>query len=653
MRQVRTLPALLDDWELVFGRYPGAPAPAGVLAWGLKSSAEVARRFAARRGLPLLRVEDGFLRSVSPGRKVAPLSLVVDDLGIYYDASRESRLERLIAAPRDEAQRERARRLCEVWCEGRLSKYNHAREGAAPVAGPFVLVVDQTFGDASIRHGAADAASFARMLEAALDEHPGLPVVLKVHPDVIAGSKRGHFASLTSGQAARVTLLASDLHPPSLLARAEAVYAVSSQMGFEALMWGRPVRVFGLPFYAGWGLTEDELAPPPRRRAVPLENLVHAALVDYARYIDPETLQRCEPERLMAWMALQRRMRERFPAQVYAFGFSHWKRPIVRAFFSGSQVQFVEQPQQVPPDATLAVWGRRELPGREGDAAAAAPRMVRLEDGFLRSVGLGAELVAPLSWVMDRSGLYYDATAASDLETLLARTEFDAALLERARLLRQRIVAGGITKYNVGSRPWQRPAGVARVVLVVGQVESDASLAFGAPALRRNMDLLRTVRELVGDAHLVYKPHPDVVAQLRAAGDGEGQAAQWCDEVAADVPMDRLLAAVDEVHVLTSLAGFEALLRGRKVVTHGLPFYAGWGLTEDRLSTPRRTRSLTLDALVAATLILYPTYVSRTTGHFTTPERALTELQEWKARGMTSRPLWRRLLRWFYRLRPA
>ena len=118
-----------------------------------------------------------------------------------------------------------------------------------------------------------------------------------------------------------------------------------------------------------------------------------------------------------------------------------------------------------------------------------------------------------------------------------------------------------------------------------------------------------------------------------------------CDEIVTDDAMGSLLEAVDEVHVLTSLAGFEALLRGRRVVTHGCPFYAGWGLTEDRVAQPRRTRRLTLDELTAAVLILYPVYVSGTTGQYTTPERALDELAAWRRSGPSTMPLPRRLLR--------
>jgi capsular polysaccharide export protein len=602
-------------------------------------------------------LEDGFLRSVGLGNQDPPLSIVVDNLGIYYDASAPSQLEALITRPLAREGADRAHQLIAAWQSGRVSKYNHAREleDGFPT-GPYVLVVDQTKGDASIRCGLASEASFGRMLQAALDEHPDCTVLLKVHPDVFAGRKRGHFDRLTPGQADRVVVLGRDVHPAGLLERAAAVYTVTSQMGFEGLLWGKPVRTFGMPFYAGWGLTRDDLPAPERRKAVLLGNLVHAALVDYPRYLDPETGQRCEVERVVEHLALQRRMRGRFPETVHALDFSSWKKPIVRAFFQGSEVRFVRRPEDVPHEGTLAVWGKRDvanvphpgpLPrGEEGNFA----RVIRLEDGFLRSVGLGAELVRPLSWVMDGSGMYYDASGPSDLEKLLQTGPFDEALVDRARRLRETICAHGISKYNVGGRRWERSAGGRRVILVPGQVESDASIRFGASGVTRNMDLLRAVREANPDACVVYKPHPDVQAGLRRSGEGEDEADRWCDEVVVDVPIHELLEAVDEVHVLTSLTGFEALLRGRRVVTYGGPFYAGWGLTRDMAPPARRTRKLSLDELVAGALILYPVYVSRTTGGFTTPERALEELLAWRAVGVTTRPLWRRLFRWMVRL---
>ena len=73
--------------------------------------------------------------------------------------------------------------------------------------------------------------------------------------------------------------------------------------------------------------------------------------------------------------------------------------------------------------------------------------------------------------------------------------------------------------------------------------------------------------------------------------------------------------AVDEIWTMTSLLGFEALLRGKKVTCLGSPFYAGWGLTDDRaMPIARRTARLDLPALVYAALIAYPRYRDPVTG---------------------------------------
>ncbi|MEW6133738.1 MAG: capsular polysaccharide biosynthesis protein [Pseudomonadota bacterium] len=603
---------------------------ARLVGWGRKPSFHWAARYARLRGLPCLSLEDGFLRSVGIGRDAPPLSLIVDDLGIYYDATAPSRLEALTAAGELDAQQaQRARDLIAAWRAGRVSKYNRSRdwdEGMGELPPRFVLAVDQTFGDASIRFGMADESSFRRMLQAALDEHPDKDIVLKVHPEVFAGRKRGHFDRLSPGESARVKVLGRDVHAPSLLERAEAVYVVSSQMGFEGLLWGKPVRTFGMPFYAGWGLTGDELPAPSRRRDVSLEKLAHAALVEYPRYVDPETGRACEAERVLDYLGFQRRMRQRYPATVHAIGFGPLRRPMARAFFAGSDLQYHDDLATVPAGATIAVWGRDAC----RDDLPAGMAQVCLEDGFLRSVGLGAELARPLSLVMDGQGIYYDATRACELEEILQNGEFDPALLQRAANLRRRIVESGLTKYNVGAGAWSRPPHASRVILVPGQVEVDASIRYGSPLIKTNLELLKAVRVANPDAWVVYKPHPDVEAGLRASGRGEHTAADHCDEIVRDIPINVLMESVDELHVLTSLAGFEALLRNRRVVVYGQPFYAGWGLTEDVHPPARRTRRLSLDELVAGTLILYPAYVSRTTGAYTTPERALEELLAWR-----------------------
>ncbi len=326
--------------------------------------------------------------------------------------------------------------------------------------------------------------------------------------------------------------------------------------------------------------------------------------------------------------------------EVYALNFSAWKKPIVRAFLQNCHVHFITAPAKVPEGGRLIVWGSKPIKGKLNKAV----KVIRLEDGFLRSVGLGADLISPVSWVADSRSIYYDARQESDLEYLLACYRFDRELLTRAASLRSKIVHAGITKYNLEGHEWQRPESVKNVILVPGQVEDDASIRYGAPEICSNIELLKAVRSQNTGAYIVYKPHPDVVAQLRRKGAKEADAHFFCDEIVIHQPMHQLLKAVDEVHLMTSLTGFEALMRGIKVTCYGHPFYAGWGLTQDVLPIERRQRKLSLDELVAASLILYPSYISHKNGQYITPETCLEELITWSKKSARQEG-WRRKIK--------
>lgn len=313
------------------------------------------------------------------------------------------------------------------------------------------------------------------------------------------------------------------------------------------------------------------------------------------------------------------------PPTLYAYRFSTLWRPVLRRFVPESTVIFVKHCNAIPEGSTVLIWGRRTL-----DTVRADVKLIRVEDGFLRSVGLGAEFVAPVSWIFDQSGIYFDATIPSDLEKILQHHQFSPDLLSRASKLREQVVSLKLTKYNVGlTTAWQKPRH-DRVILVPGQVESDASIAFGSSVVKTNLDMVRLVREKAPNAYIIYKPHPDVVAGVRDQGQNEDNANHYCDEIITDISMAELLPQVDEIHTITSLTGFEALLRGKKVVCYGQPFYAGWGLTTDQYPLARRSRQLSLDELVAAVLILYPRYISRINHAPCEPEQILTELSEWR-----------------------
>ena len=255
-----------------------------VVGWGRKRSGRVAERLAARTGRRLLLLEDGFLRCDL--RRAPPQSLLLDGIGVHYDATRPSRMEQVIAAPPGAAEAARALAIARLWAASGVSKYNHAPDFGGELPAHYVLVADQTAGDPAIRLGLADRARFETMLEAALGDYPGHTVLLKTHPDVFSHGKHRNFTPRLLSHP-RIRVIDRECHPARLLDQADAVYVVTSLIGFEALLRGKPVRCFGMPFYAGWGVTTDYLPRPDRRGTAGLAQIVHAALVDRARYIDP------------------------------------------------------------------------------------------------------------------------------------------------------------------------------------------------------------------------------------------------------------------------------------------------------------------------------------------------------------------------------
>lgn len=641
LTQSETLTVLLEERPIFYSRLLPLKGCV-IIGWGRKWSGQRAVSLAKEKGKRFQLVEDGFLSSLN--RVDTAFSLILDSVGIYYDSTSPSELELLTLENFTDSDRVRTLKIIRLWLIQRLSKYNLARDAFSTHPNPYILICDQTFGDASIFYGGATPESFTRMLQAALVEYSNHTIILKTHPDAFTRGKKGHFdiAALRSNE--RIQICSDPVHPSKLIEHADAVYTVTSQMGFEALLWGKRVRCFGMPFYAGWGLTEDELPAPGRRKPVSLEQLVHAALVKYPRYIDPVTMQRCEPEVTFKHVGLQRRKRQEFHERITAVGFSQWKRPFVEAFLQGSTVSFVkawdsEHSKTTP--GTVAVWGSAEVPHTRE-----VKTILRIEDGFLRSSGLGADLVRPISLVVDDVGIYYDATRPSRLENILQKQAFDIRATKRARALRERLTQLDLTKYNLGKQSWSRPDADKAVLLVVGQVETDASIRLGSRDVKLNAELLRRVRQEHPSAYIVYKPHPDVVAGLRKKGQGEDDCRDIADEVLTQpVALSSLVAQVDEVHTMTSLLGFEALIRGAKVVCHGLPFYAGWGLTDDRLSCPRRTRRLTLDELIHGALIDYPRYFNFERKCFVEPEQAIDQLAALAETGPQNRSLSRKASR--------
>jgi len=626
-RRVRRIMALAGHAPTL-----GWPGRADTVAiWGDSPTAHRGRAVAARTHSALVTVEDAFLRSVLPGRAGdPPLGLLIDRTGVHFDPRHPSDIETLLAThPLDDpALLARARAAMDWLRRADLSKYNAHDPALAPPDRGHVLLIDQTRGDASLRATGATRATFLTLLARARADHPGRPIVVKSHPETTAGHRPGHItpADLRPGE----TLLTTPVSPHRLLDAAHAVYAVSSQLGFEAILAGHRPVLAGAPFYAGWGLTDDPAPLPRRGRTLTPEQLFAAAMILYPTWYDPSADAACDLETTIAHLEAETRAYRDDAKGWIATGMRLWKRkPLADFLGTRRPPRFADPPARAAALARatgrpLLAWASRcpqDLPA------------TRVEDGFLRSRGLGADLIPPLSLCLDDTGIYYDPTRPSRLETLVTEAaSLPPAALARAERLVTALTAARLSKYNLAARPLpDLPPG--HRILIPGQVEDDASIRLGAQGIRTNRDLLLAARAAHPQAVLLYKPHPDVEAGLRPG------AVPDADRI-ADVILTRTdpvaaIDAADEVWTITSTLGFEALLRGKPVTCAGTPFYAGWGLTTDLVPAPdRRAARPTVTALAHAALIAYPRYMDPVTRRPCPPETAVQRL----ATGATARP---------------
>lgn len=684
----------------------GLPGPEdGVVVWGRSPHAWRGEAVAARTGAPLIRIEDAFLRSLRPGRMGdAPLGLLIDPKGVHFDASGPSLIEDILAkAPLDDGHLlARARTAMARIRALDLSKYNLHDPDLEPPPPGYVLVVDQTRGDAS----APNPARFAELLALAQEEHPTARILIKTHPETQSGLRPGHFSAAQAQ--GRVSLYDQPASPWRLLEGAVAVYTVSSQLGFEAILAGHRPVVLGQPFYAGWGLSDDRAPVDRRRRTLTRTQLFAGAMILAPTWYDPCRDRLCGLEQVIDQLEAETRaFREDRKGHV-ASAMRLWKRRRLQEFFGRTRpLIFCENPRKA---ADLAARTGRSLLVWAGKAPEDLP-CLRVEDGFLRSRGLGAALVPPLSLVTDDLGIYYDPTRPSRLEAMI-RSPLPPGAEARADAMRQTLIAARLSKYNLtGAQPDlaqiatpapaspeagaaeeppvappsgllpHRPAPPANArpsnpppslspepnlrasdepapnppatnpspgptalrILVPGQVEDDASIRLGAGEVRSNAALLQAVRLAHPEAVLIYKPHPDVEAGLRPGALSPEVLQGLADVVASDADPIALIEASDAVWTMTSLLGFEALLRGKPVTCLGAPFYAGWGLTRDLDPVPaRRARApdghplprVTLNALIHAALIRYPRYYDPVTRRPCPPEVAVERL----ASGALPRP---------------
>ena len=611
------------------------------IGWGYKASGRSALSNARRKKSTCLLFEDAPVRSLKPGYGEGVYGITVDSQGAMFDASGKSDL---IDTLQGEVKVDDATpQIMEKYRALGISKYNWSMPADTSPYDEGVLLVDQSRGDASMKYGGLNVSDFSRLFDDALADYPEGVIYVKTHPDHKFRKKKSCFSERQLSHP-RVQLLPADLSPADCFQLCKKVYVGTSLMGMEALIHGCEVVSYGWNFYAGWGLTNDRGREPypPRNKKHTLEELFQAAYIDYPHYYAPDSGEPCGLDKILDHIALQKKQWNEFQGSVVSYGANQWKRLLINTYVKGpeTKLKHVTMARDIPNNSKVLLWGKQQAP--ELDASCS---IIRIEDGFIRSNGLGAKLTFPLSWVFDDVGIYFDARSPSRLEHSLNTADYHSPQREEAKELRAFLCANKLTKYNLGIQQVTLPAAAKgkKVILIPGQVDSDASIKYGSPKLKNNKELLEEVRAQQPDAYICYKPHPDLLSGARPDKPLWSGIENQVDHLVEQGDIISWIEAVDEVHTLTSTVGFEALMRNKPVFTYGLPFYAGWGLTVDWLDCERRTATRTLEELVYAVLIEYPTYLNPKTGEYTTALNAAKLLAD-PDFSYDARPLYIKLL---------
>ena len=602
-------------------------------SWGMKKSGKYLRNNIKNNNLVF--IEDGFVHSFGIKKKKIPLTICYDNNGIYYDCKRNNDLREFLKQKLSKKNISRAKNIVQLWKKYSISKYNFP-SFIEPPSSPYILLIDQTFGDLSLEYGAANEDSFKRMFEFAINNWPDHRIIIKTHPDVISYRKKGCIDS-SKYVKDNIKVIGGIGQINRLIESSTAVCVVTSQVGFEALIYGKDVHVFGRPFYSGLGLTIDHNTNNEKvEEHISLEQLVFSSLVKYQICFDPRTKKKCEIEEIMKFIHYSRESSKFFSQDLEAINLTPWKARQINRFVypvTGKRVKFFKRFKSRMKN--IIVWGKNT---RLEKYISKVDDFISVEDGFIRSVGLGGDLYPPLSLLFDKKGIHYDASKVSDLEDLLQNSKVNYTEKMRAQKILNLIIKLKISKYNLKiTKKIDLPENAINKVIigVLGQVESDNSIIYGVPdntIQKTNFALVEKVRKDYPDAFIIYKPHPDTESGLRAKGVRDSDIGDYADIIAYKTSLEDLFNKVDRIAVFTSLGGFEALIRGISVITYGLPFYSGWGLTEDKLNNhiwaKRRKRRLTVEELTFISLIKYPFYSSIKYNCLTEIENIFEELLE-------------------------
>lgn len=562
------------------------------MGWGYKKYAENARKSALKQNKPYYTIEDGFLRSLYTSKfSKTPLSVVVDKKSIYFDSQTISDLETILVHDDvNDTQIQESHDAMDFFRTHHLSKYCVTVPYDTDICPEdfnenSVLLIDQTLNDASLLYGGIKEKDLPDIIKNSKQKFAGKTIFLKTHPEVISGHKQSCFGTLCHDT--DIKLIPHTVSLPTLLRQKPHVVVLTSLAGFEGLIYGCSVTCYGISWYSGYRLTDD-MHPDAdmiykRRKKRTLAEIFYLAYIKYPVYINPVTLKRGTFWDTALYLSRCMRHVQTVSGHLYIFGFRPWKRRDMIPFFKTpfNKITYVKNIDHAIKQgiltnkyAKILVWSYKNTKDIEYiQAKKTNIPILRCEDGFIRSYGLGSDFIPPFSIAIDTQDLYFyhDKKNPSDIQTFLNIPTMNYQM-ERIENLYKKITEHHINKYNIDKICDLKIQTDKQIILLIGQVDDDASLRYGGliSGISGNSDMIEYARLHYPNAFIIYKPHPDV---LRGNRIGQIKNKDKIDRIETNASVLSCIDAAHHIISMTSLSGFEGILRGKQVTLLGKPFY--------------------------------------------------------------------------------
>ena len=608
----------------------------GIVCWKIYQNQS--KSFAKKHNIPLIQLEDGLIGYLENTKgKMVNIGFYIDTIGGIYYSTEENIITKIINDKHySQNELEEAKKLIQRIVENKITKYNKISQPKfqpTPNTAP-ILLIDQVFQDKSITTNGHGTQEFQKMYHSAIKRADGKKIYVKTH-----SYGKGYLEKICKNN--NVIFLKEDYNLYNILEYIEEVFTVSSQSGFEALIAGKKVHTFGTPFYAGYGLTIDDISL--KRPQVSLEKIFYASYLEACKYFISGV--ECNLNEIIDIILEQRRLTEKDNKfqKFFLYQIPLWKSSSIKDFIFQKNSNIIRvknkklltKHKPTSKDAVI-IWGFKNacenlLNYTENNNIP----VITFEDGFIRSVGLGSDFTPAYSFVMDHYGIYYNPQQKSELEVILETFDINQHQTERLAKLQNTLVEMKISKYNVNQninkeKPalLKQQANNKKIILITGQVSDDMSIIKSGIMISDYRTLVEKVRNENPDAFIIYKHHPDVIVGNRSGYISSQILKQFVDVIIKNINIIDLIKISDEIHTITSLSGFEALLHGKTVVHYGLPFYGGYGFTVDKSFTNHKRKPVDFKTFCYSTFFLYPRYTTPNLHIALTPEVIVKVLQK-------------------------